>query len=125
MRRAHEAPPEELARRIGADHGRRPRVAGIRPEDVVLDDETGGNDAVTIEGTVSKISFAGREAVHFPENVIAVRWLDDRLEPLLARIPEGLFSKLGSRPIVRATIDAPEDIVVVAGGDNPDGGGDV
>jgi hypothetical protein len=29
-----------------------------------------------------------------PENVVAVRWLDDRFEPLIARIPPELFAKL-------------------------------
>lgn len=37
---------------------------------------------------------AGREVRPLPENVVAVRWLDDRFEPLIARIPPEMFSKL-------------------------------
>lgn len=29
-----------------------------------------------------------------PENVVAVRWLDDRFEPLMAQVPAGSFAKL-------------------------------
>ncbi len=29
-----------------------------------------------------------------PDNVVAVRWLDDRFEPLMARVPEPMFGKL-------------------------------
>jgi len=54
--------PEEVARGVEARHGRRPRTVGIRPEDVAL--ET-GDDGIPLDGTVSKISFAGREALYF------------------------------------------------------------
>ncbi len=37
---------------------------------------------------------AGRPARQLPENVIAVRWLDDRFEPLMFQVPEELFDKL-------------------------------
>jgi iron(III) transport system ATP-binding protein len=58
--------PEELAQRVAARTGRRPRVAGIRPEDVVLEaDGAAAGDAFAIEGTIAKISFAGREAFYF------------------------------------------------------------
>jgi len=36
----------------------------------------------------------GRPVRPMPENVIAVRWLDDRFEPLMDRIPEHMFAKL-------------------------------
>ncbi|MEL6891293.1 MAG: DUF4032 domain-containing protein [Actinomycetota bacterium] len=36
----------------------------------------------------------GRPVKTLPENVVAVRWLDDRFEPLMERIPERLFDKL-------------------------------
>jgi iron(III) transport system ATP-binding protein len=58
--------PDELARRVAARTGRRPQVAGIRPEDVVLEaDGAEGDDDFAIEGTIAKISFAGREALYF------------------------------------------------------------
>jgi iron(III) transport system ATP-binding protein len=58
--------PEEIAGRIEALCGRRPRVAAIRPEDVALDIADGPDEGTfTIEGTVEKISFAGREALYF------------------------------------------------------------
>ena len=58
--------PDEIARRVEASAGRRPRVAGIRPEDVVLEvDGATGGEGVALAGTVAKISFAGREALYF------------------------------------------------------------
>jgi ABC-type Fe3+/spermidine/putrescine transport system ATPase subunit len=59
-------PPEAIVRRIMASHGQRPQMVGIRPEDVVLagDAEAGGDD-IEIGGTVTKISFAGSEAIQF------------------------------------------------------------
>jgi ABC-type sugar transport system ATPase subunit len=61
-----DPPPEEVVRRIEARHGRRPRVVGIRPVDVILEaDDHDADDGIHIEGTVDKVSFAGREAVYF------------------------------------------------------------
>jgi iron(III) transport system ATP-binding protein len=61
-----DPPPEELAQRIEAEHGRRPSIVGVRPEDVVLETDDGaGRGGIALEGAVSKISFAGREAVYF------------------------------------------------------------
>jgi iron(III) transport system ATP-binding protein len=58
--------PEEVARRVAARAGRRPETAGIRPEDVVLEiDGAAAGDGLALEGTVAKISFAGREALYF------------------------------------------------------------
>lgn len=37
---------------------------------------------------------AGREPRPMPENVVAVRWLDDRFEPLMEKVPPELFAKL-------------------------------
>jgi iron(III) transport system ATP-binding protein len=58
--------PEEVAARVESRCGRRPLVAAIRPEDVALDlGGPDGGEAFGVEGTVEKISFAGREALHF------------------------------------------------------------
>ncbi|MGA9277237.1 DUF4032 domain-containing protein, partial [Ilumatobacter sp.] len=38
--------------------------------------------------------YGGAPVRSLPANVIAVRWLDDRFEPLIAQIPPKLFSKL-------------------------------
>lgn len=38
--------------------------------------------------------YGGAPVRNLPENVIAVRWLDDRFEPLIAQIPPELFAKL-------------------------------
>jgi hypothetical protein len=40
-----------------------------------------------------------------PENVVAVRWLDDRFEPLMARIPPGLFAKLEAAEIYHQLLE--------------------
>lgn len=40
-----------------------------------------------------------------PENVIAVRWLDDRFEPLMARIPPELFNKLEAAEIFHQLLE--------------------
>ncbi len=47
----------------------------------------------------------GRELRPLPENVVAVRWLDDRFEPLLARIPSGLFAKLEAAEIYHQLLE--------------------
>jgi iron(III) transport system ATP-binding protein len=60
-----DPPPEEVVRRVEARHGRRPRVVGIRPEDVIIEANHAGDDGIRIDGTVDKVSFAGREAVYF------------------------------------------------------------
>lgn len=43
---------------------------------------------------IREAAATGREPRALPENVVAVRWLDDRFEPLIERIPPRLFSKL-------------------------------
>lgn len=55
---------------------------------------------------------AGRPTGHggpkhrtLPENVIAVRWLDDRFEPLIARIPPELFAKLEAAEIYHQLLE--------------------
>jgi hypothetical protein len=40
-----------------------------------------------------------------PENVVAVRWLDDRFEPLIARIPPELFTKLEAAEIYHQLLE--------------------
>ena len=40
-----------------------------------------------------------------PENVVAVRWLDDRFEPLMARIPPELFAKLEAAEIYHQLLE--------------------
>ncbi len=40
-----------------------------------------------------------------PENVVAVRWLDDRFEPLIARIPPELFAKLEAAEIYHQLLE--------------------
>jgi ABC-type sugar transport system ATPase subunit len=57
--------PLDMARRIAARHGQRPRTVGIRPEDVALETGDDPGEGIPIDGTVSKISFAGREALYF------------------------------------------------------------
>ncbi len=37
---------------------------------------------------------SGRPVRSLPENVVAVRWLDQQFEPLIARVPESMFAKL-------------------------------
>lgn len=55
---------------------------------------------------------AGRPTGHggavqrnLPENVVAVRWLDDRFEPLMARIPPDLFAKLEAAEIYHQLLE--------------------
>jgi iron(III) transport system ATP-binding protein len=58
--------PAAVARQVEARAGRRPRVAGIRPEDVALEiDGATAGDGLALAGVVAKISFAGREALYF------------------------------------------------------------
>ncbi|HEX5077587.1 MAG TPA: ABC transporter ATP-binding protein [Geminicoccaceae bacterium] len=65
--------PDGLARRLAARPGRPPRIVGIRPEDVVLEtDGAAGGDAYLLEGTVAKISFAGREALYFVDTALGI-----------------------------------------------------
>jgi len=40
-----------------------------------------------------------------PENVVAVRWLDDRFEPLIARIPPAMFAKLEAAEIYHQLLE--------------------
>ncbi len=40
------------------------------------------------------IGHGGAAVRTLPENVVAVRWLDDRFEPLMARVPRHMFDKL-------------------------------
>lgn len=40
-----------------------------------------------------------------PENVAAVRWLDDRFEPIVARVPPQLFSKLEAAEIYHQLLE--------------------
>ncbi|BAN03630.1 DUF4032 domain-containing protein [Ilumatobacter coccineus] len=47
----------------------------------------------------------GRPARPLPENVIAVRWLDDRFEPLMSKIPTELFSKLQAAEIYHQLLE--------------------
>ncbi|MGI9644509.1 MAG: DUF4032 domain-containing protein [Ilumatobacteraceae bacterium] len=53
----------------------------------------------------TEASRLGRAPRPLPENVIAVRWLDDRFEPLLDRIPAGLFSKLEGAEIYHQLLE--------------------
>jgi tRNA A-37 threonylcarbamoyl transferase component Bud32 len=43
---------------------------------------------------VASASGAAHPSRQLPENVLAVRWLDDRFEPLIATIPPAMFAKL-------------------------------
>jgi hypothetical protein len=43
---------------------------------------------------MAEAAATGRPPRPLSENVIAVRWLDDRFEPLIERIPAALFNKL-------------------------------
>ncbi len=45
---------------------------------------------------------AGR---NLPENVVAVRWLDDRFEPLIAKIPPSMFAKLEAAEIYHQLLE--------------------
>lgn len=47
----------------------------------------------------------GAPARSLPENVVAVRWLDDRFEPLMARIPPELFAKLEGAEIYHQLLE--------------------
>lgn len=47
----------------------------------------------------------GRPTRPLPENVIAVRWLDDRFEPLMEKIPPALFSKLQAAEIYHQLLE--------------------
>ncbi|MGB3735318.1 MAG: DUF4032 domain-containing protein [Ilumatobacter sp.] len=42
---------------------------------------------------------------HMAENVVAVRWLDDRFEPLMAKIPPSLFAKLEAAEIYHQLLE--------------------
>jgi tRNA A-37 threonylcarbamoyl transferase component Bud32 len=42
---------------------------------------------------------------HLPENVVAVRWLDDRFEPLIAKIPPEMFAKLEAAEIYHQLLE--------------------
>ncbi|MFT6292003.1 MAG: tRNA A-37 threonylcarbamoyl transferase component Bud32 [Ilumatobacter sp.] len=47
----------------------------------------------------------GRPLRPLPENVIAVRWLDERFEPLMAKIPPALFDKLEAAEIYHQLLE--------------------
>ncbi len=49
--------------------------------------------------------YGGAPARTLPENVIAVRWLDDRFEPLIARIPPEMFAKLEAAEIYHQLLE--------------------
>ena len=40
-----------------------------------------------------------------PENVIAVRWLDQQFEPLMAQVPESMFNKLEAAEIYHQLLE--------------------
>jgi ABC-type sugar transport system ATPase subunit len=62
----HDPLPEEVAWQVEALAGHRPHIAGIRPEDVVLEvDGAADSEGLALAGVVAKISFAGREALYF------------------------------------------------------------
>lgn len=46
------------------------------------------------EQRVRDSAASGVELRHLPENVVAVRWLDQRFEPILAKVPGHMFAKL-------------------------------
>lgn len=47
----------------------------------------------------------GGPARSLPENVVAVRWLDDRFEPLMAQVPSSLFTKLEAAEIYHQLLE--------------------
>ncbi|MEM9038972.1 MAG: DUF4032 domain-containing protein [Actinomycetota bacterium] len=47
----------------------------------------------------------GRPPRPLPENVVAVRWLDDRFEPLMARVPPEMFAKLEAAEIFHQLLE--------------------
>jgi len=51
------------------------------------------------------IGHGGAPVRNLPENVVAVRWLDDRFEPLMARIPSELFAKLEAAEIYHQLLE--------------------
>jgi tRNA A-37 threonylcarbamoyl transferase component Bud32 len=51
------------------------------------------------------IGHGGAKQRTLPENVVAVRWLDDRFEPLMARIPPDLFAKLEAAEIYHQLLE--------------------
>jgi hypothetical protein len=50
-------------------------------------------------------SHHGHDPPPLPENVAAVRWLDDRFEPIIARVPPQLFSKLEAAEIYHQLLE--------------------
>ena len=42
---------------------------------------------------------------HLPDNVVAVRWLDQRFEPLIAKIPREMFAKLEAAEIYHQLLE--------------------
>ena len=53
----------------------------------------------------SKVATTGRPLRQLPENVVAVRWLDQRFEPLMAQIPEDMFAKLEAAEIYHQLLE--------------------
>ena len=51
------------------------------------------------------IGYGGPTVRTLPDNVVAVRWLDDRFEPLMARIPPELFAKLEGAEIYHQLLE--------------------
>lgn len=49
--------------------------------------------------------YGGSTVRSLPENVVAVRWLDDRFEPLIAQIPPELFAKLEAAEIYHQLLE--------------------
>jgi hypothetical protein len=47
----------------------------------------------------------GRLLRSLPENVVAVRWLDQRFEPLIARVPQSMFAKLEAAEIYHQLLE--------------------
>ena len=54
---------------------------------------------------LEKATRSGRPPRPMPENVVAVRWLDDRFEPLMAMIPPSLFAKLEGAEIYHQLLE--------------------
>ena len=53
----------------------------------------------------AKAEATGRPVRIAPENVIAVRWLDDRFEPLMEQIPDQMFAKLQAAEIYHQLLE--------------------
>jgi len=54
---------------------------------------------------IAAAATSGRPMRPIPENVVAVRWLDDRFEPLMEQIPPRLFDKLEGAEIYHQLLE--------------------